>query len=111
MATILIPTPLRKFTGNLSRITVSGTVIAEIIHNMMKEYPDMQKYLLDTEGAVRPFINIFVDQDDIRSLNDQLTEVDAHSVVSIVPAIAGGGAICPDQTVFPPLNSSSHGSR
>lgn len=90
MATVLIPTPLRKFTGNSPRITISGNVIAEIIANMVIEYPDMQKYLLDPSGAVRPFINIFVDQDDIRGLQYQSTQVDTQSVISIVPAIAGG---------------------
>ena len=90
MATVLIPTPLRKFTGNLPKVTIPGNVIAEIITNMVQQYPEMQKYLLDPSGTLRPFINIFVGQEDIRSLQAQSTEVNTHSVVSIVPAIAGG---------------------
>lgn len=90
MATVLIPTPLRKFTGNLSKVSIPGNVIAEIITNMVHQYPEMQKYLLDPSGALRPFINIFIGQEDIRSLKAQSTEVDTYSVISIVPAIAGG---------------------
>lgn len=90
MATVLIPTPLRKYTGNLSKVNIPGDVIAEIIANMIHQYPGMQKYLVDPSGALRPFINIFVGQEDIRSLKAQSTEVEDCSVISIVPAIAGG---------------------
>ena len=90
MATVLIPTPLRKFTGNSSIISVSGNVVSEIINNMALEYPDLQKHILDPSGTLRPFINIFVGQDDIKSLQYQNSAVEANSVISIVPAVAGG---------------------
>jgi len=90
MATVLIPTPLRKFTGNSSIISVSGNVVSEIISNMALEYPDLQKHILDPSGTLRPFINIFVGQDDIKSLQYQNSAVEANSVISIVPAVAGG---------------------
>jgi len=90
MPTVLIPTPLRKFTNHTSKVDISGGTIAEVISNLVKEYPDIQKHLLDATGTVRAFINIFVDQDDIRSLQLQETKVPENSMISLVPAIAGG---------------------
>lgn len=90
MATILIPTPLRKFTSNSSRIAITGNDISEIFNNLISQYPDIQKHIVDPSGIVRPFINVFVGEDDIRSLSFQKTQVNEQSVISIVPAIAGG---------------------
>lgn len=90
MATIIIPTPLRKFTGNSSRVTVPGTNIQETLQELTSKYPDLKKHLFDTEDNVRPFINIFIGEEDIRSLQQQHTGVADASVISIVPAIAGG---------------------
>lgn len=90
MATVLIPTPLRRFTANSSKITIEGQVVSEVIRNIVNTYPDIQKYLLESSGSVRQFINIFLDEEDIRSLNNEDTEVRENSVISIVPAIAGG---------------------
>jgi len=90
MATILIPTPLRRYTNNLSKVTLQGEIISEVIDNLVTTYPDLQRHLMDSSGAVRPFVNIFVDKDDIRNLHAQNTSVSGTSVISIVPAIAGG---------------------
>lgn len=90
MATILIPTPLRKFTGNTAKLLTSGISIAEIILHLVQEYPLLRKHLLDSEGKLRSFINVFVDEDDIRNLEHEETEVSANAIISIVPAIAGG---------------------
>ncbi|EOR94878.1 MoaD [Arcticibacter svalbardensis MN12-7] len=93
MATVIIPTPLRKFTGNSAKINVSGNDVSEIIANLVHQYPDVQKHLLDPSGSVRSFINVFVDEDDIRNLQYNHTHVETRSVISIVPAIAGGNLI------------------
>lgn len=90
MPIILIPTPLRKFTGNSSRVFIEGTNIDEIINRLVSEYPDIQRSLLDASGRVRSFINIFIDQDDIRNLDNQNLFIAASSVISLIPAIAGG---------------------
>ncbi len=90
MATILIPTPLRKFTGNTGKLFTQGVSISEIIINLVEEYPLLKKHLLDSEGKLRSFINVFVDEDDIRNLDAENTTVNTDSVISIVPAIAGG---------------------
>ena len=90
MATIIIPTPLRKFTGNSSKVNIEGASVGETLQNLTVKFPDLKKHLFDTEEKVRPFINIFVGEDDIRSLQQQETKVVDSSTISIVPAIAGG---------------------
>ena len=90
MATVIIPTPLRKFTQNASKIEVKATTIEETIQSLATDFPDLQKHLLDDRGKIRTFLNIFVGDEDIRDLNNEKTHIGAHTVVSIVPAIAGG---------------------
>lgn len=90
MATVIIPTPLRKFTNNSSRLTVDAKSIGEMLSSLTLQFPDLKKHLLDANGKVPSFINIFVDDDDIRNLEQEFTVVKENSTVSIVPAIAGG---------------------
>ena len=90
MAIVNIPTPLRKFTNNTSRLTVQATSIADMVQKLTNEFPDLKKHLLDANGKIPSFINIFVDDDDIRNLQQEHTAVKENTVVSIVPAIAGG---------------------
>jgi molybdopterin converting factor small subunit len=90
MATVIIPTPLRKFTNNTARLTIQANSISEMIQSLTNDFPDLKKHLLDANGKVPSFINIFVDDDDIRNLQQEQTVVKENTTVSIVPAIAGG---------------------
>ena len=90
MATVIIPTPLRKFTNNASKISVKAASISELLNTLTKNFPALHKHLLDASGKVPSFINIFVDDDDIRNLQQEQTVIKEHTTVSIVPAIAGG---------------------
>ncbi len=90
MATVIIPTPLRKFTGNSTKVNVGGSNVQEALNELTSKFPDLKKHLFDTEERVRPFINIFIGEDDIRNLQQQQTGIAESSVISIVPAIAGG---------------------
>ncbi len=90
MATIIIPTPLRKFTNNTAKLQVSGGTIEESIQTLSTDFPDLKKHLLDEQGRIRSFVNIFVGDDDIRDLQNEKTVLQNETVVSIVPAIAGG---------------------
>jgi len=90
MATIIIPTPLRKFTNNTSKLEINGGSIKEVINELTLNFPELKKNLLDDAGKLRSFVNIFVGNDDIRSLQQENTEVKEDTVVSIIPAIAGG---------------------
>jgi molybdopterin synthase sulfur carrier subunit len=90
MATVIIPTPLRKFTNNTAKLDIQGATVAELVQDLALNYPDLKKHLLDESGKIRTFLNIFVGDDDIRDLEDEKTGVSQGTVVSIVPAIAGG---------------------
>ncbi len=90
MATIIIPTPLRKFTGNQSKLEISAATIEEAVLDLSANFPEIKKHLLDEKGQIRSFLNIFVGEDDIRDLENEKTALASGTVVSIIPAIAGG---------------------
>ncbi len=90
MATIIIPTPLRKFTNNTAKIRINGHTVAEGLNELITNFPDLKKHLLDENGQIRSFVNIFVGDSDIRDLQQDQTQIKEESLVSIVPAIAGG---------------------
>lgn len=90
MATVIIPTPLRKFTNNTSKLDVQATTVAEAIQDLSTNFPDLKKHLLDDGGQIRTFLNIFVGDDDIRDLQNGQTALTNDTIVSIIPAIAGG---------------------
>src|SRR5215813_12168529 len=90
MATVIIPTPLRKFTNNSSRLEIKGHNVQDLIDDLSLNFPELKKHILDEAGSIRSFVNIFVGEDDIRNLQQEQTEVKDNSVISIVPAIAGG---------------------
>ena len=90
MATVIIPTPLRKFTNNTARLDIKADTIEETVNELTLNFPDLKKHLLDDKGEIRSFVNIFVGNEDIRNLQKEQTSVKEDSVISIVPAIAGG---------------------
>jgi molybdopterin converting factor small subunit len=90
MAIVIIPTPLRKFTNQTSKIQVDGNTVGEIIQKITLDFPELKKHILDPQGSIRSFVNIFAGDDDIRDLQSEKTPVHTSTVVSIVPAIAGG---------------------
>lgn len=90
MATVIIPTPLRKFTNNTARLQVKPGTIQDTVQELTLNFPDLKKHLLDENGKIRAYVNIFVGNDDIRDLQQEHTAVQEGAVVSIVPAIAGG---------------------
>lgn len=97
MATIIIPTPLRKFTNQQSKIVTSGNTIKESITELTTSFPDLKKNLLDENGNIRKYVNIFAGDEDIRNLQQENTLLAENTVVSIIPAIAGG---VPDDSTF-----------
>ena len=90
MASIRIPTPLRKLTNELEVVETSGDTIGEILENLDKAFPGLKERICDEQGNVRRFVNIFVNDEDIRFLEDKATGVKDTDEISIVPAIAGG---------------------
>jgi molybdopterin synthase sulfur carrier subunit len=87
---VSIPTPLRPLTNNLDTVEVDGATISELLAALDQQFPGIGERLLDAQGNVRRFVNIYVNGEDIRFLQDKETPVKAGEEVSIVPAIAGG---------------------
>jgi len=90
MATVIIPTPLRKFTNQTAKLQVDAGTVGEIIEKITSDFPELKKHLLDGQGSIRSFVNIFSGDEDIRDLQAEHTPVQQSSIISIVPAIAGG---------------------
>ncbi len=88
--TVRVPTPLRPLTGNAEQIEVSGSSIKEIIDDMESKYPGIKDRLCDENGEIRRFINVYVNDEDIRFQKNQETPVKDGDLISVVPAIAGG---------------------
>jgi len=90
MAKILIPTPLRQFTGKQDSVTVSGGTVGEVLSALTAQYPDLRKQIFTDEGKLRSFVNVYLNDEDIRYLKKDATPVAAGDTLSIVPSIAGG---------------------
>ena len=90
MAKIIIPTPLRKFTDNTATFEASGNTIGEAIQELIDRHQGLSKHLLDDNNKLRSFIRVYLGEDDINSLQKEDTNISPNSIISIVPAIAGG---------------------
>ncbi len=88
--TVRIPTPLRSLTNGAPEVSVEGKTVREIIANLEKEYAGIQERICDENAKLRRFVNVYLNDEDIRFLNDLETEIKDGDGLSIVPAIAGG---------------------
>ncbi|MGH3442905.1 MAG: ubiquitin-like small modifier protein 1 [Nitriliruptorales bacterium] len=89
-ATVRIPSPLRKHTGGAATVEVEGADVREVIAKLARAHPDITERLLDEDGELRRFVNVFVRDEDVRYQDGLDTTVGDGDVVSIVPAVAGG---------------------
>jgi molybdopterin/thiamine biosynthesis adenylyltransferase/rhodanese-related sulfurtransferase/molybdopterin converting factor small subunit len=91
---ILVPTPLRPFTAKQAVVTAEGATVGELLRALTRAHPDLRAHLFSAEGALRSFVNVYVNDDDIRQLERENTAVGPNDTVSIVPSVAGGsGAV------------------
>jgi MoaD family protein len=90
MATVRIPSPLRRYTNNQSKVQSSGANITELIEDLDGQYPGVKSRLCDDTGQIKRYVNIFVNGDEIRTLQGSDTTVSENDEVSIIPAMAGG---------------------
>ena len=90
MITVRIPTPLQKLTQDKSEVFVAATTIGGCIQELEKNYPGVKQRICDDQGNIRRFVNIFLNEEDIRFLKKEATPLKDGDEVSIVPAIAGG---------------------
>jgi molybdopterin synthase sulfur carrier subunit len=87
---VRIPTPLRKLTNNEELVQVEAPTVGAAITALQTRFPGIRERLLDDQGAVRRFVNVYVNEEDIRFLQNQQTPLKEGDEISIIPAIAGG---------------------
>src|SRR3954465_10162093 len=90
MAKILIPTPLRPYTDKLDAVDASGATIGELLADLTKKHAGLKAQLYNEQGKLRSFVNIYVNDEDIRFLEKEQTTVKADDTISIIPSVAGG---------------------
>jgi molybdopterin synthase sulfur carrier subunit len=88
--TVRIPTQLRTLTGGAGELALSGSTVGEVLKALDSAHPGMADRLFDESGQLRRFVNVFVDDEDVRFLDGLATPVGDGQTVSIVPAVAGG---------------------
>jgi MoaD family protein len=87
---VLIPTPLRPYAGKKSVVEVSAQTVGEALTDLIAQHPDLRKHLFAEDGKLRSFVNVYVNDEDVRYLNKDATPVKETDTVSIVPSVAGG---------------------
>ncbi|MGD0130643.1 MAG: molybdopterin-synthase adenylyltransferase MoeB [Bryobacteraceae bacterium] len=92
MAKILIPTPLRQFADKKDSVQLTGSTVGEVLKSLTSQYAELRRHLYNDEGKLRSFVNVYVNDEDIRYLNKEATPLNEGDTVSIVPSIAGGSA-------------------
>ncbi len=89
---VRVPTPLQKLTNNQSEVMLEATNINELLASLEKQYPGIKERLCDAEGKLRRFVNVYVNEEDIRFMQGQDTALKVGDDISIIPAIAGGAS-------------------
>ncbi|MBI2902785.1 MAG: MoaD/ThiS family protein [Candidatus Methylomirabilis oxyfera] len=87
---VRIPTPLRKHTGQQAEVIAEGTTIRGVLDHLDRLFPGLRQSLYDEDGTIKRFINVYLNDEDIRYIGGETAPVTSGNVVSIVPAIAGG---------------------
>ena len=88
--TVRIPTPLQRLTNGQGEVACEGGTVTELLSNLERQYPGIKERICDGQGNLRRFVNVFVNEEDIRFLQGDQTAVKDGDEVSIIPAIAGG---------------------
>ncbi|MBK5216234.1 MAG: MoaD/ThiS family protein [Propionibacteriales bacterium] len=87
---VRIPTILRSYTGDQSQVAADGSTLTEVIDSLESDFPGIKARIVDEEGALRRFVNIYVKEEDVRFAQGLDTETPAGTQISIIPAVAGG---------------------
>ena len=87
---VVIPTPLRQYAGKQDAIEIRAKTVGEVLSELTSQYGDLRRHLFSDDGKLRSFVNIYVNDEDIRYLQKEQTSLHDDDVVSIVPSIAGG---------------------
>src|SRR5437016_1830666 len=92
MAKVLIPTPLRQYAGKQDSVELAGATVGEVLQSLTSQYADLKRHLYNDEGKLRSFVNVYLNDEDIRYLQKDATPLKDGDTLSIVPSIAGGTA-------------------
>ncbi len=93
MTTVRVPTPLRPYTGGLKEIEVEGATVAAALRDLVRRWPAVRSHLFDDGGRLRPYVNVFVNDQDIRALQGEATPLADGDRLMILPSIAGGARV------------------
>ena len=103
---VLIPTPLRPYTDKLDVVEIEGATIGELLANLTSQYGELKRHLYNEEGRLRSFVNVYLNDDDIRYLEKDETPVKEGDTISIIPSVAGGSGATVDAEVELPTLSN-----
>ena len=92
MSKIHIPAPLRQYVGKQSSVEVQAATVGEALNSLLAQHPELRRHLYTEEGKLRAFVNLYVNDEDIRYLQKDQTPLRDGDIVSIVPSIAGGAS-------------------
>src|SRR5215218_4492926 len=90
--TVLIPTPLRRFTGGEARVNASGATVASLLDDLEARHPGLKDRICESDGQIRRFVNIFVNGENVREHEGADTAIKSGDEIGIIPAMAGGSA-------------------
>ena len=93
MAKILIPTPLRQYADKHDSVQLEGATVAEVLSALTAQFPDLRKQIYNDEGKLRSFVNVYLNDEDIRYIGKDASPVKEADTLSIVPSIAGGSRV------------------
>ena len=94
MPRIHIPTPLRQYAARQAAVDVGGSTISDALSSLVSQYPDLRRHLYTDDGKLRAFVNVYLNDEDVRYLQKEATAVRDSDTISIVPSIAGGSGEC-----------------
>ena len=100
MPKIHIPTPLRQYAGKQPAVDVSGSTVGEALSGLVSQHPELRRHLYTDEGKLRAFVNVYLNDEDVRYLQKDATAVADGDNISIVPSIAGGTDELPNLRIF-----------
>jgi MoaD family protein len=87
---VLIPTPLRAYSGKQAVVEVAAQTVGEALSHLVAQFPDLRKHLFSEDGKLRSFVNVYLNDEDIRYLSKDATPLKETDTISIVPSVAGG---------------------
>ena len=90
MPQIQIPSPLRQYTGKQSTVSIPASTVGDALTGLVSQHPDLKRHLYNEEGKLRAFVNVYVNDEDMRYLQKEATALNDGDTISIVPSIAGG---------------------